>query len=97
VWVLHNSGRADLTLTNCQAIGCNVGIHAPTQGPASATVRIANCVVTNNAIGVFTQSGGIGTAAVLGTRPGTNLISGNTTDEYGNNSDGATSGSVPLH
>jgi hypothetical protein len=82
-------GSVDLTLTGCRAIN-NIafGIFADTNGgSSSSTIRMANCVVTKNIIGI-TLSGP--NAAVIGTSPGTNFISGN-------NSDGAPGSSVTLH
>jgi hypothetical protein len=79
----------DLTLIDCRAIdNSNIGIAVTAFSVGTATIRIANCVVTGNGTGIFMSSGG--PAAVIGTNPGTNLISGNTTD-------GVTTGSVTLH
>jgi hypothetical protein len=84
-----SSGNADLTLTNCRASGDADGLFAFNSSTGNATMRIANCVVTKNGTGILTQSSGGGTAAVIGTSPGTNLISGNSTD-------GTTGSSVTL-
>jgi hypothetical protein len=81
-----NGGNVDLTLTNCRTFGNSVGIEVATVGTASATVRMANCVVTRNGTGIEL---GAGSVAVIGTGPGTNVIAGNTTD-------GAPNGSATL-
>jgi hypothetical protein len=83
------SSNADLTLTNCRAFGNGNGLTAQTFSTGNATMRIANCVVTRCTSGIGTASSGGGVASVLGTSPGTNLITGNA----GNN---ATSGTVTL-
>jgi hypothetical protein len=80
-----SGGTVDLTLINCRAIGCgDTGIRAQSQG-VTTTVRMANCVVTQNSTGVFAFGG-----AVIGTSPGTNLISGN-------GADGVPGSSATLH
>jgi hypothetical protein len=38
---------------------------------------LAGCIVTNNPTGILASSSSMGTAAVIGTSPGTNLIAGN--------------------
>jgi hypothetical protein len=75
--LVASSGIADLTLTNCRAFGNVNGLFAANFGGATATIRMANCVVTKNSQGIVTLLLG---ATVTGTSPGTNLISGNTTD-----------------
>jgi hypothetical protein len=73
-----SAANTDLTLTNCRAIGNNNhGVGATTFSTGSVTVRMANCIVTKNGTGISASSGGGGTAAVLGTSPGTNVIDGN--------------------
>ena len=69
-----------MTLTNCRAFGNSTGLNAAGFSTGSATMRIADCVVTKNSTGIFISSGGGGVASVLGTSPGTNFISGNTAD-----------------
>jgi hypothetical protein len=81
--------NADLTLTNCRAFGNGTGLAALTGSPGKATLQIANCVVDKNSFGINVVSSGGGVASVIGTSPGTNLISGNGTD-------GTTSGSATL-
>ena len=94
----HNANNADMTLINCFAVGnvggdpgsgfgveATVGINAP----GNTTVRLINCTVTGNHFGIDVTDSGPGIAAVLGTNPGTNLISGNGID-------GSTGGSVTL-
>src|SRR5215831_1902965 len=83
------ANNADLTLSNCRAFNNGSGMLAQTTSTGSATIRIADCAITQNIIGINTSSGGGGTASVIGTGPGTNLISGNGTD-------GATSSGVTL-
>jgi hypothetical protein len=88
----QSTGSVDLTLTNCRAFFNGAGVVAQTfVGGASAntTVRMANCVVTANGDGTTTLSRG-GPASILGTSPGSNLISGNSRFE-------STSSSVTLH
>jgi hypothetical protein len=75
------AANADLTLTNCRAFGSTLnGLFATTASTGTATMRIANCVVTRNNFGISTFSSGSGIASVIGTSPGTNFISGNTMD-----------------
>jgi hypothetical protein len=62
-----------MTLTNCRAFDNATALTAETQTTGSATIRLANCVVTQNNIG-FQTFPGSGTATVIGTNPGTNLI-----------------------
>jgi hypothetical protein len=78
-FVISNSaGNADLTLTNCRAFGnTSVGLVATTISTGNATMRVSNCVVTDNLIGISRVSFGAGVPSVLGSNPGTNLISGN--------------------
>jgi hypothetical protein len=76
----QSSGDADLTLTNCRTFGNGNGLNAINTNTGSATMRMANCVVTKNNTAFFTQSSGGGTISVIGTSPGTNFISGNTTN-----------------
>jgi hypothetical protein len=86
-----STANADLTLTNCRAVGNGgeaLALFARTAGSGNATMRLAYCVVTVNATGIVTLSTGGGTASVLGTNPGTNLISGNRT---GNSTTASTS------
>jgi hypothetical protein len=84
------SANADLTLTNCRVVGNTVaGLVADTSMTGNATMRIASCVVTKNNTGISTSSSGGGVALVLGTSPGTNLISANATGNL-------TTGSVTL-
>jgi hypothetical protein len=80
-----SGGNVSLTLTNCGAIGNQRGIFAEATGTATATVLMANCVVTQNSTGIVTTGG-----ALIGTSTGTNLISGN-------GADGVTTSSVTLH
>jgi hypothetical protein len=70
--ITNFSGGADLTLTNCRATGNTTGLEAD-RVVGNVTIRTANCVVTQNTTGILSSLG----AAVLGTSPGTNLISGN--------------------
>jgi hypothetical protein len=84
---IASGGTIDLTLTSCRATANSNGILADTPGTTSATVRMANCVVTHNGLGILLFGG---SAAVIGTSPGTNFISGNGTD-------GAPSSSATLH
>jgi hypothetical protein len=84
------AASGDLTLTNCRAFG-NTGtaLAASTASTGNATIRMTNCVVTQNDEGISAVSSGAGTAAVLGTNhgvspkpgippfPGNNLIAGN--------------------
>jgi hypothetical protein len=76
----NSAGNVDLTLTNCRASGNSVGLASGVFSTGNTTIRIANCVVTKNSKGIATQQSGGGTASVIGTSPGTNLISGNTTN-----------------
>jgi hypothetical protein len=76
----HSAGNADLTLTNCRSFGNGTGLSASTVSTGNATIRIANCTVTKNTNGIHTFQSGGGTASVIGTSPGTNLISGNGTN-----------------
>jgi hypothetical protein len=71
------TGNADMTLTNCRAIGNGIGIAAVSSSTGRATIDIANCTVTQNTSGIFTASTGGGTASVIGTSPGTNRIARN--------------------
>jgi hypothetical protein len=71
------TANADLTLTNCGVIGNFIGILASCNNTGNATARLAYCAVTNNSTGINKSALGAGTASVLGTNPGTNLISGN--------------------
>jgi hypothetical protein len=80
-----SAGNIDLTLTDCRAMGNDIGISIVATGTGSGTLRMAHCVVTKNDIGLASFH-----AALLGTSPGTNLISGN-----GNN--GVTTGSAGLN
>jgi hypothetical protein len=73
-------GSAALTLTNCRSFGNGNGLTAQAFGTGPAIMRIANCVVTRCSSGVGASSSGTGIASVDGTSPGTNLISGNTTN-----------------
>jgi hypothetical protein len=70
--VANFSGGADLTLTNCRATGNTTGLEAE-RLVGNVTIRVANCVVTQNTNGIVSVTGG----SVIGTSPGTNLISGN--------------------
>jgi hypothetical protein len=79
------SGNAELTLTNCRAFGNGIGLLSDKGSTGSTTMRITGCAVTKNGTGITI----VGAATVVGTGPGTNLISGNTTD-------GATSSNVTL-
>jgi hypothetical protein len=68
----------DMTLINCRAVGNGgAGIMASPSLGGSVTVLMANCTVTGNKEGIHVDPG---IASVLGTNPGTNFISGNTTD-----------------
>jgi len=74
------AGNVDMTLTNCRAIGnTSEGLSLTAQSTGNATMRIANCVVTQNLVGISALATGSGTASVIGTAPGTNLIAGNGT------------------
>jgi hypothetical protein len=76
---VSSSGNANMALTNCRAFGnFQTGFAAQTLGPGRATILITGCVATQNSVGIALNSGGGGTASVIGTSPGTNLISGNT-------------------
>jgi hypothetical protein len=70
-----SAGGVDLTVTNCRAIGNTTGLEVA-EFFGNATIRIANCVVTQNTTGIARTLA----ASVIGTSPGTNLISGNGTD-----------------
>jgi hypothetical protein len=92
VLFVGSSANADLTLVNCKAFSNDTGISVRTDNGTAgrATLRIANCVVTQNQTGIARLRGvGGGTASVLGTSPGSNLVFGNVTD-------GASDGSVVL-
>jgi hypothetical protein len=78
-------GKIDLALINCRAIGNVTGVYAIAAFGQTTTIRMANCVVTQNSTGIHTSGG-----AVIGTSPGTNLISGN-------NTDGVPGSSATLH
>jgi hypothetical protein len=78
--VSTSPASADLTLNNCRAFGNTGGLFTQIFSTGNATMRIANCVVARNSKGIATQQSGGGTASVIGTNPGTNLISGNTTN-----------------
>src|SRR5262249_4619249 len=82
------SGNADLTLTDSRAFDNVVGISVQAGSTGSATIRIANCVVTQNTLGLQGFQDGSGPARVIGTNPGTNLIAGNT--------NGNATGNVPI-
>jgi hypothetical protein len=87
--IMNSPANANLTLTNCRAFGNTFGLDAESSATGNATIRIADCVVTRNTTGIVTDSFGAGITSVIGTNPGTNLISGN--------GDGnATSGSTGL-
>jgi hypothetical protein len=86
----QTAATADLTLDNCRAVGNGVGLRADAFGTGgSATMRIYDCVVTQNFSGVSADSAGGGIPSVIGTNPGTSLISGNTNNN-------ATTGSIDL-
>lgn len=87
--VFSTGANADMTLINCRAFGNLGGIYAQALSfSGSATARIANCAVTQNGTGIITFNGvGFGPASVLGTSPGSNIISRN-------GSGNATTGSV---
>ena len=91
-FVAISSGGADakLNLTNCRAFGNGVGVFASNTSSGSAGISMTGCVVTKNGTGIqtFSAAGG-GSATVIGTGPGTNLIAGNSTD-------GTAFGSVTL-
>jgi hypothetical protein len=80
------AANASLTLTRCRASGnINAGLSALATSTGNAILRIANCLVTKNGIGVVAISsqclfGPCGIAVVIGTSPGTNSISGNGAD-----------------
>jgi hypothetical protein len=71
----------DMTLDRVQVAFNNIGLSAsPTQpGGGTATVRLRNALITQNVTGFSVGSGG----AVIGTSPGTNVVSGNGTDISG--------------
>jgi hypothetical protein len=72
------AGNADMTLTNCRATGnSQEGLLVTAQSTGNATMKIANSTVTQNVAGILTSALSTGTATVIGTGPGTNLISGN--------------------
>jgi hypothetical protein len=71
---------ADLTLSNCRAVGNTDGLAAKTFSTGNATMRITNCEVAKNQTGISVSSSGGGIASVVGTSPGTNLIAGNGTN-----------------
>jgi hypothetical protein len=84
------TGNVDLTLIGCRSVRNQFGLALNDSAKGNVTMLIANCMVTGNTQGIFLQSAaGTGTPAVLGTSPGSNFISGNTTD-------GSTTGSVTL-
>jgi hypothetical protein len=79
-WAINGNfsgGNVDLMLVNCRSIGNSQGLLATISGPRTCTIRMANCVVTQNSIGIGTGGG-----AVIGTSPGTNFISGNNQDTF---------------
>jgi len=70
-----SAGNVDLTLTNCRAAGNgDTGIFARTDSTGNTTVRLVSCVVTRNIRGI-NAFGPL--AKILGTSPGSNLISDN--------------------
>jgi hypothetical protein len=73
-WAISDaSPGVRLTLVNCRAIAnTNTGVTA-VGSPGIATIRMTNCVVTENPTGVDALIGGV----IIGTSPGTNLIAGN--------------------
>jgi hypothetical protein len=75
--VSSGAGNANLRLTNCRAFGNGTGIRVGSIRSGNASSLLANCLVTDNTTGISAFSLSTGTASVLGTSPGTNLISGN--------------------
>jgi hypothetical protein len=72
------NGRVDMTLVNCRAMGnTNSGVFAGSGAGTPSTIRMANCVLTQNNFGITTVNG-----SVIGTNTGTNLISGNNADVF---------------
>jgi hypothetical protein len=82
-----SGGNVDLVLDCCRASGNGHGVFVEAPFTATATARLANCVVTQNGAGVIAEGAH---AAVIGTSPGTSFISGNA-------GDGAPGSSVVLH
>jgi parallel beta-helix repeat protein len=85
---ITGSNTVNLTLTNCRAFGNDFGLALGTSA-GNTVMLIVNCVVTGNNTGIVADSLGAGTASVIGTNPGTSLISGN-------GSNNATTGSTNL-
>jgi hypothetical protein len=83
------SADVEITLVNCRSFGNSFGVTAESKSSGNATSRICGCVVTGNVTGIAVVAHSTGVPSVLGTSPGTNFISGNTTD-------GTTTGSVTL-
>jgi hypothetical protein len=80
-WAINDNfssgGNVNLMLVNCRSIGNNQGILATSSGTPTSTIRMANCLVTQNSIGI-----GSGNGSVIGTNPGTNFLSGNSADTF---------------
>jgi len=85
----NNSADVDMMLVNCRSFGNSIGLQATGQSTGNVTVRMTGCALTGNAGGIIANAFGTGVASVVGTGPGTNFITGNTTD-------GSTTGSVTL-
>jgi hypothetical protein len=74
--------NVDMTLTNCRVFNNEKGVFAQALTKGSATIRIANCIVTGNSVGIIANRVpfSTGKAKVFGTQPGTNLVRGNVED-----------------
>jgi hypothetical protein len=75
-----SSANARMSLTKCRAFANFTGVRAVTTQTGGATISLANCVVTDNSIGITQNNFGTGLAALVGTSQGTNLITGNGSD-----------------
>jgi hypothetical protein len=83
------SADVEMALVNCRAFGNSFGVAAEARSTGNATIRIGGCVLTGNVTGIAVVAHSTGVPSVLGTSPGTNFITGNTTD-------GTTTGNVTL-
>jgi len=76
--ISNSASNVDMTLINCRIVGnTQKALDAEAHSTGNATMRIANCVVTQNAVGIATLVTSSGAASVVGTGPGTNLIVAN--------------------
>jgi len=83
------SADVEITLVNCRGFGNSFGVASEARSTGNATIRIGGCVLTGNVTGIAAFAHSTGVPSVLGTSPGTNFISGNSTD-------GTTTGSATL-